>query len=98
MTAGQTFDIELEFDWTNPDISKDWSLTAWGVGGGDLTIAHESQTSDEFQVLDTTQDTGSTTENNSTEEQTTTEETTTTTEEETNTVVVEEETTIVEEE
>ena len=48
MTAGETKKITLEFDWTVPNISKDWSLVTYGSKGG-VTLTHNGGlTSDSF--------------------------------------------------
>ena len=39
MTAGQTISVDVEFDFTAPEIAKDWSLVAHGANGG-VTVTH----------------------------------------------------------
>ena len=39
MSAGQTLTIETEWDFTNPNLSSDWSIVAW-ARDGELTLTH----------------------------------------------------------
>ena len=39
MKAGETLRLETEWDWTNPEVSHDWSTLVWG-DKGPITIKH----------------------------------------------------------
>ena len=42
MSAGEEIEITLEFNWQRSGITKDWSLTAWGTDGGEVTVRHSA--------------------------------------------------------
>ena len=33
LEQGKPIDIDVEFDWSNPEVSADWSVTIWAAGG-----------------------------------------------------------------
>ena len=33
LKQGEPIDIDVEFDWSNPEVSADWSVTIWAEGG-----------------------------------------------------------------
>ena len=39
LSAGESFEVEVEFNWEREGITKDWSVTAWGESGG-VTVVH----------------------------------------------------------
>ena len=39
VSAGESFEVEVEFNWEREGITKDWSVTAWGESGG-VTVVH----------------------------------------------------------
>ena len=41
LEANTPLDIDVEFDWTNSDLSADWSFTIWAESG-EVTVRHSS--------------------------------------------------------
>ena len=39
MSAGESIEVEVEFNWEREGITKDWSITAWGEVGA-VTVEH----------------------------------------------------------
>jgi len=39
MEAGTTHTLNLHFDWTRKNVTKDWSATAWGENG-EVKVEH----------------------------------------------------------
>ena len=37
--AGESFEVEVEFNWEREGITKDWTLTVWGEKGA-VTVEH----------------------------------------------------------
>jgi hypothetical protein len=37
--AGESFEVEVEFNWEREGVTKDWSITAWGEDGP-VTVEH----------------------------------------------------------
>lgn len=40
MTAGESKTITVEWDFSDPNVPKDWSLVAWAKDG-DITLTHD---------------------------------------------------------
>ena len=40
VTAGESFTVEVEFNWNRSGITKDWSVTAWGETGP-VSVTHD---------------------------------------------------------
>ena len=38
--AGESFTVEVEFNWNRAGITKDWSVTAWGESGP-VSVTHD---------------------------------------------------------
>lgn len=38
---GIEYTIHTEWDWTNPETSRDFSVVAFGLGGEDLQLEHK---------------------------------------------------------
>ena len=47
---GETREIGVMFDWTNDDIVKDWSLTAWGENSKP-TVRHSNYPNEKTQHM-----------------------------------------------
>ena len=39
--AGESHKIYLEWNHGDPNTPNDWSLTAWGASGGQVTVTHD---------------------------------------------------------
>lgn len=44
--AGESFEVEIEFNWDREGITKDWSVTAWGEEGNVTVVHNEGLRSD----------------------------------------------------
>ena len=40
VTAGESFTVEVEFNWNRSGITRDWSVTAWGESGP-VSVTHD---------------------------------------------------------
>ena len=40
VAAGESFTVEVEFNWNRSGITKDWSVTAWGESGP-VSVTHD---------------------------------------------------------
>lgn len=40
INAGEEVEILVEFNWWRKGVTKDWSVTAWGESGGEVTVRH----------------------------------------------------------
>jgi hypothetical protein len=40
MQAGEEVEITVEFNWQRAGVTRDWSLTAWGTGEGNVRVRH----------------------------------------------------------
>ena len=40
INAGEEVEILVEFNWWRKGVTKDWSVTAWGENGGEVSIRH----------------------------------------------------------
>ena len=38
--AGEEIEILVEFNWWRTGVTKDWSVTAWGESGAEVTVRH----------------------------------------------------------
>ena len=40
VSAGESFTVEVEFNWNRSGITRDWSVTAWGESGP-VSVTHD---------------------------------------------------------
>ena len=59
LTAGTPVDIDLEFDWSNSEVSADWSVTIWAEGGN-VSVVHSNSdiTTEHMKVIPTSDSDG----------------------------------------